>query len=232
MIDIHSHILPGVDDGARSLKESVEIVKELVAAGVTRIVATPHFVDETIYTSPKSVNEKILDEVRAAVHEAGVEVELYLGNEIYMTERLVELIENGTVATIAGSRYVLVELPMSGDYPNYEDIILETLNAGYKVVLAHPERYTEFTIEKVEELARMGVLMQCEMGSLSGRYGKTARKMAREIARKRLVWKIASDIHHPRGVEVIREDIRQWETLKCDIMGVDEGRHGAANRNL
>ena len=222
MIDIHSHILPRVDDGARTLEDSVRMVRELGEAGISKIIATPHYVDETSYTSPKSTNEKLLAELRSALKVAGIDVEVYLGNEIHITERLLELVEEGTVATLANTRYILVELPMNGVFPNAEDILMETMEVGYKVVLAHPERYTEFTIEKVEEWRELGILMQCEIGSLSGRYGKEARKLAREMARRRLVWKIASDIHHPRGIEVIRGDIAKWEELKYDIMGVDE----------
>ena len=197
-IDLHSHVLPGIDDGAADMEASLDLVRELSANGATDIFVTPHYVDETIYTSLRSFNLELLDKLQAAVLDAGLDTRLHLGNEIYMTPRMIELIETGVVSTLGNSMYVLVELPMSGEFPGYEDILLSMLRSGYQVILAHPERYTSFAddFSLVYRLRDMGVLFQCNIGSFAGQYGKTVYKMAVRLARERMIFGVGSDIHH------------------------------------
>lgn len=198
LIDLHSHILPGIDDGAADMEASVELVRELVANGVKDIFATPHYVDETIYTSMRSFNLELLAKLREAVSDAGIDVRIHLGNEIYITPKIIELIEAGAISTLDNSMYVLMELPMSGEFPGYEDIILLALRSGYRVILAHPERYTSFQddFSLVYNLREMGVLFQSNIGSFAGQYGKTVYKTAVRLARERLIFGMGSDIHH------------------------------------
>lgn len=205
MIDIHSHILPGVDDGAETLTDSVEILRELVAQGVTDVIATPHYVDETIYMSPRRENARLLDELRQELSREGMEIKLHLGNEIYICGRIAELLKFNRISTLNDSEYLLVELPMSGEYPGYEDVMRDLMREGYKVVLAHPERYTttqeDFGI--LERLCEMGVLLQCNTGSFIRQYGKHAEKTAVQLAKRGMIFALGSDVHHVRG----REDI-------------------------
>lgn len=197
-IDLHSHILPGIDDGADSLEASVDLVRELASNGATDIFLTPHYVDETIYTSMRSFNLGLLDKVQSAVLDDGIDVKLHLGNEIYMTPKVLDLIETGVVSTLDNSPYVLMELPISGEFPGYEDILLLMLRSGYRVILAHPERYNTFQddFSLVYELKEMGVLFQSNIGSFAGQYGKTVYKTAVRLARERLIFGMGSDIHH------------------------------------
>lgn len=198
LIDLHSHILPGIDDGAADMEASVELVRELATNGATDIFATPHYVDETIYTSMRSFNLELLNRVQAAIDAAGLDVRLHLGNEIYMTPKVLDLIETGVISTLDNSMYVLMELPMSGEFPGYEDIILLALRSGYRVILAHPERYISFQddFSLVYNLREMGVLFQSNIGSFAGQYGKTVYKTAVRLARERLIFGMGSDIHH------------------------------------
>lgn len=198
MIDIHSHILPGIDDGARSLEDSIEIIQELAKQGVTDVIATPHYVDESIYTSPRGKNLHLINELRKSLQDEEINVNIYLGNEIYINDKIESLIEANEVSTLAGSEYLLVELPMSGEYPNYFDIIITLKQAGYQVVLAHPERYIAMQddFEKVRELYNSGVLLQCNLGSILGQYGKHAKKTIKELAKNKMIFAFGSDIHH------------------------------------
>lgn len=202
MIDIHSHILPGIDDGARSLENSVEIVRELASQGVTDIIATPHYVDESIYTSSRIKNLHLLDELKRSLQSHSVDVNIYLGNEIYINDKIESLIETGEISTLAGSDYLLVELPMSGEYPNYFDIMITLKQLGYQVVLAHPERYVavQDDIEVVRELYNSGVHLQCNLGSILGQYGKHAKKTVKELAKNKMIFAFGSDIHHCNNV--------------------------------
>lgn len=197
MIDIHSHILPGIDDGSESLVDSIAIVKELARQGITDIIATPHYMTDSPYVSPRTKNLKLLDSLQKELQDADLGVNIYLGNEIYINEEIDNLVKRNKVSPMADSKYLLVELPMSGEYPNYEDVLLDLLNSGYKVILAHPERYSSFqdNYELVEILFRDGVLLQCNLGSLVGHYGKKAKKCLVHLLKERMVFAFGSDIH-------------------------------------
>lgn len=203
MIDIHAHILPGIDDGAPTLEDSIAMVRELAKNGITEVIATPHYVDETIYTSSRFENTRLVERLQRELAVFGVDIKIFLGNEIYINDKIEQLLANGRMASMAGSKYLLVELPMSGDYPGGEDILQDLLMNGYKVILAHPERYAavqnDFAI--VRNLHEMGVLLQCNLGSVVGKYGKHARKVVRELIKEGMIFAFGSDIHHCYGEE-------------------------------
>ena len=201
MIDIHSHILPGIDDGARTLSDSVDIVQELANQGVTDVIATPHYVTDTIYTSPRGDNIRLLMGLRRALAEAGVTTNVFLGNEIFIDINIAELLKRKMVSTMAESEYVLVEFSLNEEYPNYADILGDLMEQGYKVILAHPERYliAQRDYDVLENLCDMGVLIQCNLGSFIGKYGKTAEKIAARLAKENRIFAVGSDIHHIHG---------------------------------
>lgn len=215
MIDIHSHILPGIDDGAETVEDGVAIVRELAMQGVTDIIATPHFVDESIYTSSKKENTKLLNKVKRAVKAEGIDVKLYLGNEIYIFGKMDEYITSGVISTMANSQYILMELPMFEKYPNYEDIMQDLILKGYNVVLAHPERYVEVQNDfgMIERMVEMGVLLQCNTGSFIRQYGKHAEKIAVKLAKNRMIFALGSDMHHVRNgqeIELALKKLRKY----------------------
>ncbi|MBR2753672.1 exopolysaccharide biosynthesis protein [Candidatus Saccharibacteria bacterium] len=203
MIDIHSHILPGVDDGARTLTDSVDLVKELVESGATAIVATPHYVSETRYVSPKRENLKLFEELKRVISDEGINVDLFLGNEIYIDRSIEQLIKIGKIVPMASSDYLLVEFPLNESFPNYRDILMDLVKNGYKVILAHPERYAivqkDFSL--LQDLSDIGVLFQCNLGSIIGKYGREAKKILKKMAKNRMIFAFGSDIHHCRGAE-------------------------------
>ena len=203
MIDIHSHILPGVDDGARTLTDSVDLVKELVESGATAIVATPHYVSETRYVSPKRENLKLFEELKRVISDEGINVDLFLGNEIYIDRSIEQLIKTGKIVPMANSDYLLVEFPLNESFPNYRDILMDLVKNGYKVILAHPERYAivqkDFSL--LQDLSDIGVLFQCNLGSIIGKYGREAKKILKKMANNRMIFAFGSDIHHCRGAE-------------------------------
>ena len=211
MIDIHSHILPKVDDGAETLDASVAIIRELASQGVTDIIATPHFIDETIYSSARRENLRLLDDLRQTIAHEGIEAKLYLGNEIYINHRIDELIKFNRISTLAESRYLLIELPMNGEFTGYEDIFRDLIRDEYKVILAHPERYVamreDFGI--LERLTEMGVLLQCNTGSFIRQYGKHAEKTAIQLAKRDMIFALGSDMHRTRGDKEIAQAVKK-----------------------
>ena len=218
MIDVHSHILPGIDDGARTFDESIEIVQVLANQGVTDIIVTPHYVVDTLYVSPKSENAKLLKELQKRLKEASIDVNLYLGNEVYIDGGIKDLLKKKKITTLGGGDYLLVEFPLNDAYPNYVDILGELIAMGYKVVLAHPERYAiiqeDYSI--LEDLCDMGVLLQCNFGSFLGKYDRHAEKLAVRLAKEQRIFLFGSDIHSAHRKDTIVKATRKLHKYYAD----------------
>lgn len=198
MIDIHCHLLPGIDDGSRSFDESVEVLKNLESIGYKSIILTPHYIYESRYNSNKNNNLKILDFLKKEVKKNNININLYLGNEIFYDKNIIDLLNNNEISSLNNSKYLLIELPMSGEVEGYEEVFSSLIRKGYKVVLAHPERYFSFQkdYERVKSLEEIGVLFQCNIESIMGRYGDKAKKLVKKILKDKKVSFLATDIHH------------------------------------
>ncbi len=194
-IDIHSHILPGIDDGAKNIAESKILIAQLRSEGAEAIICTPHYIPDTDSVSPLKENRQLLNLLK----EEDPRTPLYIGNELYIDEDLDVLLKKKQICGLANSRYLLIELPMSGEFEDYEDI-LNFMNRKYKVILAHPERYTSFQKDftLIERLVDMGIRFQCNYGTLMGQYGREAKKTLKKLLKKRYVFAFGSDIHKIR----------------------------------
>ena len=224
MIDIHSHLIPDVDDGVETFDESLDILQELSNHGIDKVIITPHYIQETIYNSPKSDNLKLLHELKKLVKESNIDIELYMGNEIYIDREIATLLKKKKIAPLADSKYLLVELPMTGHFEGYEEIFFDLQAEGYKVILAHPERYV--TIQKdfsiLERLASQGILFQCNLGSIIGQYGHRATKTVKKLAKKDMIFAFGTDTHHMRDFYEIDDAIynltKIYGEAKLDVL--------------
>lgn len=194
MIDIHSHILPEIDDGSRSLEESIEMARVTAEEGITSIVATPH-VDSPAMT-PELIREKA-DLLNFALKDAGIPLTVLTGGEV-VSGFLPELARK---FSINGSDYVLLEFPLSHIPANAVEILQAYAGAGLKPVIAHPERNPS-VISSPDILARMisetGAIVQITSGSLTGGFGRRPRLCSEYLLKKGLVHVIASDTHSMR----------------------------------
>lgn len=205
MIDLHNHSLFGVDDGSKSYEDSLDMIRGLSDHGVTDIFLTPHYVAGTGQVSPRFENTSRYNYLRAAVRHNRIPVNLHLGNEIYIDRDIEKLIRFGQLKPLGDSNYLLIELPMSGEYADYEGIFLQLIRDGYKVILAHPERYVSFQKDynRILELNSIGVLFQCNLGSIIGQYGREAKKALIKMIKDDLIFGFGTDIHHPRDYKEI-----------------------------
>lgn len=196
LIDIHSHILPGVDDGADSLAMSMRMLKIAADDGISKIVLTPHNKPghRHIHFSKMASRVEELQEIMA---EENIEIELYIGSELYYRSGLSEEIENGMSATLAGSRYVLLEFTPLEDFDYIRNGCYALLTCGYYPVLAHVERYQNVCSKKygIDELIDMGCYIQVNAGSVMGKAGPKAKRFVRNILKRRQVHFIATDAH-------------------------------------
>lgn len=201
MIDIHNHQLYGVDDGSRSLEDSISVLRNMSKCGYTDVILTPHYIRDSRYSSNVLNNKRILDELREELRENNININLYLGNEIFMDDDIDELVRSKEARTLNGSEYILIELPMSGEYPDYIDIFRELIYKGYKVILAHPERYIAFQEDYslIDEIVDEDILLQCNLDSLNGKYGPGAENLIKLLLKNHKVSFLGSDIHHVRS---------------------------------
>ena len=195
-IDIHSHILPALDDGAKDLKKTREMFQIAYDEGIRGIIATPHF-----FASRKSASvEKIkntIELVKNAMEDWGFYINIYSGNEIYYRSEVAELLEEGKICTLADSHYVLVEFDPMTEYFYLRDGILKLDSYGYIPILAHAERY-ECLFEKKERLQRVkdhGGLIQVNASSFQGGMFDEMGKRARYIMKNELLDFVGTDSH-------------------------------------
>lgn len=193
MIDVHSHILYGIDDGAKSLEDSIGILEKARKYGINKIFVTPHYIEESKYMCNNKGKKKILDELQ----EKFPDIELYMGNEIYINNHIHEHIEKGEISPLGNSKYLLIELPIYNEFPGLEDYLFKLRTMGYKIIIAHPERYNYFKedFDKLLGLCKQGIYFQGNYMSLYDTYGKTTRKMFIKILKHHCYTFMASDVH-------------------------------------
>ena len=200
MIDLHTHILPGVDDGAPDLETSVLMAAVAAESGVTHLVATPHSNQRGAFENYASQALQVrFDCLRAAVREAGIPLELSLGMEIFGTGDVLQLLHDGRLLTLGGGRYLLIEFGFHEDPLRIERLLDALLAAGYWPVVAHPERY--YGLQRMPnylfDWANRGIVLQVNKGSLFGRFGRGAQALAAAMLERGLVGCVASDAHGP-----------------------------------
>ncbi|MFZ3100862.1 MAG: CpsB/CapC family capsule biosynthesis tyrosine phosphatase [Desulfitobacteriaceae bacterium] len=208
MIDIHSHILPGLDDGSKSVEDTLGIVRQLRKAGFETLLATPHVLEGTDFLHPEEILSAT-EQVRQAVTEAGIPVEILPGAENYIFPDLAKWVRAGKLLTLGNTgKYILVELPML-EIPYYtEQVFFELQVLGITPVLAHPERNRGLAEEpeRILEWAKKGILFQLNLRSLSGHYGSQARQLAEIMLNSDLSHVIGSDAHRLSGSELTYVD--------------------------
>ncbi len=196
MIDIHSHILPGVDDGAESLKESLTIAEMAAADGLKGIVATPHFMEEGYRMSVQEIIERVT-ELQKELDIQGINLRIYPGAEVFIYPGLARDLEQGLVPTINGGKYILLELPM-GEFPVYTDDTLYELKVmGYRPVICHPERYRQVMEDPniLYTWLKEGIYAQVNASSLIGIFGGRVKQTAEILVEHNMVQLIGSDLH-------------------------------------
>jgi protein-tyrosine phosphatase len=206
MIDLHSHILPGLDDGASSLNQAIEMAKIAVESGIRCMAVTPHCVDDRRI----SIRDA-LALLRDSLAEAAVPLVLYPGMEIFGTPHTARMLRDGQLYTLNGSRYPLVEFSFHSDAEEETAILREICDAGFRPIVAHPERYSyiQQAPEILNDWHRMGCLFQLNRGSLMGRFGRRVQYTAVTLLERGFVTVVASDAHSSRVRTPWLKDIRQ-----------------------
>jgi protein-tyrosine phosphatase len=196
MIDLHSHLLPGVDDGAVDLSLSLAMARAYVADGVTVVACTPHILPGLYDNSGPAIREATA-QLQRILQDEGIPLKLVTGADNHVVSSFVAELRSGQLLSLGDTRYVLVEPPHHVPPPRLEELFFNVLVAGYVPVLTHPERLTWINTHygAIERLFRAGTWMQITAGSLSGGFGRTARYWAERMLDEGLVHIIATDAH-------------------------------------
>lgn len=209
MIDLHSHILPELDDGSRNLRESLEMARMAVESGITVMTATPHCAHDRA--------EEVLESwqlLRDALAESEIPLTLLPGMEIFGTADTLRLLQDGKLLTLNDSRYPLVEFGFHSLGDEETTILRGLCKAGYRPIVAHPERYSyvQSNPRLVNRWFRMGCLIQVNRGSLLGRFGRQAQAMAAELVERGFATVVATDAHSARVRTPWMRDVRELLT--------------------
>ena len=196
-IDIHCHVLYGIDDGSKSLEESIEILNQYKEMGYKEIVVTPHYIENSKYIANNKEKEKLLKTLKSKIKG----IKLYIGNEVFINNNLEELLKKEEISTLNNSRYLLIEFPMNQKLKTITDTIYELKIKGIIPIIAHPERYeyVKKDINIVDEWINEGALLQANYGSIVGVYGNKAKRTVKKLLKKNKISLLATDIHFPNS---------------------------------
>ena len=197
MIDIHSHILFGIDDGSKSIEESINILNKAIRNGYTDIILTPHYRFEQNFVCNNLNKYKRFVELQNEVNKLELPINLYLGNEITIDEDLFYYLNAEEAMPLNGTRYLLIELPFFNAFEDLDKAIDRLLSKGNIPIIAHPERYEYYEdLSEFERLLKKGVLFQGNINTLYGKYGSKAKATLEEMLKKNMIHFMASDIHN------------------------------------
>ena len=201
--DIHCHIVPGVDDGARTVEDSLQLISKECGWGIKRIFCTPHITEETFENNPSTLS-KAFEILKQETDKAQPDIELDYSAEHRLDPYFLSLFEKGDIRPLPNS-YILIENSFVQEAWNIDQQVYDLSIKGLKPILAHPERYHYYMInrKRYEELHSAGLLFQVNLLSLAGYYGKEQKQVAEWLIEKNMVDFLGSDMHHMRHAEAI-----------------------------
>ncbi|MBS1532708.1 MAG: capsular biosynthesis protein [Bacteroidetes bacterium] len=205
-VDMHSHVLPGIDDGAQNPQESIFLIRRMMELGIRKIIATPHIMADYYRNTAESINGA-LEVLKEELAKENIDIPVEAAAEHYFDETFEDRVNEGRLMLIKG-KYVLFELSFISPPPNMLAVIQRMIALGHKPILAHPERYTYMEIEELRGLREWGCALQLNTISLTGYYGKTTKALAEALVDNNLVDFISSDMHHPKHAEALQHALR------------------------
>ena len=201
-VDMHSHLLPGIDDGSPDMTTSLDLIKGMQLLGYSKLITTPHILSDMYPNTRQGILAK-LKEVQQAMHEAGMTVELHAAAEYFLDDYVAALLKNKEPLLTMHDNWVLCEFSLAFPSHSLKDILFEMQMQGYLPVIAHPERYIYLQQSKdfYDELKATGCLFQLNVLALAGHYGKAVQELAHYLIKKGYYDLLGTDLHHFRHLE-------------------------------
>ena len=201
--DLHSHLIPGIDDGSQSMEESLSLLGGMADLGYEKVITTPHIMSDAYRNTPAAIREG-LTALREAAAEAEISIEIDAAAEYYLDDAFIGLLSEGDLMTVNG-KYLLFETSYISKPLQTEEMIFEITSAGYTPVMAHPERY-RYIRDPLKEYGRfkeLGVLFQVNLNSFGGHYGRSAKVLADFLSQNGMIDFLGSDVHHQKHVDTL-----------------------------
>jgi tyrosine-protein phosphatase YwqE len=204
--DIHSHILPGIDDGSPDVDTSLLLLRSLSDAGITKFICTPHVIGDMYRNTPETINNA-LDKLKKACRESGMQTQISAAAEYMLDDYFMELLRKKEPLLTLKKNYILTELSYSASPDNLEQMSFEILTNNYQPLMAHPERYSYYhkNYEAYTRLKELGFMLQVNLLSLTGYYGKHVAKAAKFILENNLADFVGTDLHHVNHLKVLTD---------------------------
>ena len=205
-VDIHSHLLPGIDDGAKNLDNSIELISKMASYGIKNIITTPHVLGDVYPNSSKLIKDKLKEVQNELLKRKMYDINIDAAAEYMMDEQFSKLLESDDILTIKDN-YVLVEMSFFSAPLNLFEIIFEIQLKGYKPVLAHPERYIFYhnDFNNFYKLKKAGCLFQLNLLSLTEQYGKSVQKASNKLLKEGMYDFVGTDTHHHHHLELLKK---------------------------
>jgi tyrosine-protein phosphatase YwqE len=204
--DIHSHLLPRLDDGVQSYEESEDVILHFQQLGYRKLITSPHVMSDTYKNTPEKILAR-LAKLRTYLQSQEIDVQIDAAAEYYLDEQVFKMIENNQKMLTFGKNFLLFETNFLNEPFNMKEFIFLATTKGYKPVLAHPERYAylQNNIDKAEDLLDRGVLFQINISSITGFYSKIVQTTANKLIDRGWVHLLGSDCHHLQHVRLVEE---------------------------
>lgn len=232
-IDIHTHVLPGIDDGAKDWDTCLEMLARSAACGVKKVIATPHYAPWMQKSSTKEIEALCLQAEKKLLEKHGISMDIYCGNEIYYSMDAIQNLREGKILTLAGSKYILVEFESRTSYQVFCRAVKEFRDAGYIPIIAHMERYECLRqASKMQELKDMGALFQMNVEAFQGGLFDRDSRWSKRCLMEEQVDFLASDMHGLHKRTPIAEEELQWVQKKLNPKYQKELLYGNPQRIL
>jgi protein-tyrosine phosphatase len=207
-VDIHSHLLAGIDDGVKSVEEAGEIILYFQKLGYRKLITSPHVMSDAYRNTPAIINEK-LQQLKQHLQDRNIPVQIEAVAEYYLDESLLDMLQTGQQLLTFGSRYLLFETNFISEPLILKEFIFQAAAKGYKPVLAHPERYLYLhqNLPKAEDILNRGVLFQLNISSITGHYSSQVQHMAAALIDRGWVHMLGSDCHHLQHAKLVEQTL-------------------------
>jgi protein-tyrosine phosphatase len=202
--DLHSHLLPGLDDGVKSFEQAEEIIIKFISLGYRKIITTPHVMSDAYRNSSEDILNK-LRELKQYLLAKGIDIQVEAAAEYYLDEELFRKLEDSEPLLTFGNQYLLFETNFLTEPFNLKDFVFLAATKGYKPVLAHPERYLylQQDMGKIEDLLNRGVLFQANISSFTGYYSRQVQSTLNKLVERKWIHMVGSDCHHIQHANLI-----------------------------
>ncbi|PLK44020.1 tyrosine-protein phosphatase [Emticicia sp. TH156] len=216
--DIHSHLLPGIDDGSTDMERTINYIEELHKLGYKKFITTPH-VKAGIFPNTPAIINNALNEVREAIKPLNLDIEIEAAAEYLLDEEFESILQRNELLSFGTKRYLLIEMSFISPPPNLSQLIFKLKTSGYSPVMAHPERYPYWweSLDKIADLKQAGCLLQLNLLSLAGYYGKKTKQVATKLLESGIIDFVGTDLHHERhlaDIQLLTKDSKLMKLLK------------------